>query len=134
MSIIRSKTFVELVSQRTPADARNDLDVYSRSETLAAIPEVDLSAYTPLTTTASISGGLDSRLDVVEADIVSLETITQDISGNLSIDIDNLDLAFTDKIATDCVQSEGISGSSTTVNGYLNITINGVAYKVALIA
>ena len=135
---IRSKTFVELVNQRTPIDARSDLEVYSIAQTDAAISVatagIDLSLYTLLSTTESISGGLDSRLDVAEADIVALETLTQDISGNLSIDISNLDLAFTQKISEDCMQSEGISGSSTTVNGYLNITINGVSYKIATIA
>jgi len=127
MSVVRSKTFVELVAQRTPANARNDLDVYSRSETIAAIPEVDLSAYTPLSTTASISGALSSEIN-------SLETTVHDISGALTTDIENLDLSFTQKISEECMLSEGVSGAATTISGHIIVTINGTQYKIATVA
>lgn len=133
MSVTRVPQFPESVIRRGQANARNDLDVYSKAEVDAEIAGVDLSLYTPLSTTASISGGLDTRLDVVEADIVALESLTQDISGNLTIDINNVDLALTEKIDTDCVQSAGISGAGTTLNGHLIITINGVTYKLATV-
>jgi hypothetical protein len=123
----RQKTFVELVSQRTPANARNDLDVYSRSETLAAIPEVDLSAYTLLSTTASVSGALSNEINL-------LETNVQDISGALTTDISNLDLSFTQKISEECMLSEGVSGSGTTISGHIIVTINGTQFKIATVA
>jgi hypothetical protein len=126
---IRIKQFPELVAIRTQENARSDLDVYSKAESNALAPIVDLSAYTLLSTTASISGGLDSRLDVAEADIVSLESTT----ANISADVYNFDVALSNKIQEDCMQSAGISGSGGSVTGYLNITINEVAYKVALI-
>jgi hypothetical protein len=98
----RQKTFVELVSQRTPANARNDLDVYSRSETLLAIPEVDLSGYTPLSTTLAISGGLDS-----------LEASTIAISAGLTTDIENLDISLSQAIFTHI----SVDGTSPTITG-----------------
>lgn len=125
---------MELVAQRTPAAARGDLQVYSISEVDGQISAIDLSPYATTSTVANISGGLDTRLDTAEADIVALETLTQDISGNLTIDINNLDLSLTQKISEDCVQSEGISGAGTTLNGHLIITINGVTYKLATVS
>lgn len=125
----RQRTFFELVNQRTPQAARSDLDVYSRAESNALTPVVDLSAYTLLSTTSSISGGFDIRLDAVESDIVALDSMT----ANISADVYNYDVALSNKIQEDCMQSAGISGSGGTVTGYLNITLNGVAYKVALI-
>jgi hypothetical protein len=115
------------VIRRGQAAARNDLDVYSRSETLLAIPEVDLSAYTPLSTTASISGDLNS-------DINLLETTVHDISGALTTDIENLDLSFTQKISEECMLSDGISGAGTTISGHIIVTLNGINYKIATVA
>lgn len=134
MSITRQRQFPELVATRTPAAARSDLQVYSISQVDAQIAGLDLSPYALTSTVASISGGLDTRLDVAEADIVALETLTQDISGNLSIDINNLDLSLTQKISEDCVQSAGVSGAGTTLNGHIIVTINGVTYKFATVA
>lgn len=122
---------------------RTALDVYSKAESNALTPVVDLSGYTLLTTTASISGGLDTRLDAVEANLDVVEanqanyatiTLVGSITGALATDIENLDVSLTEKIATDCMQSTGISGSGTGVYGYLNITINGVPFKLALIS
>lgn len=127
----RQKTYYELVQQRTPANARTDIDVFSKLETnslISAIPVVDLAPYTLLTTTQSISGNLLSQIN-----LKANTSVVADISGAFQIDLNNLDVSLTEKIASDCVQSAGISGSDTTVIGYLNVTINGVSYKLGLI-
>jgi hypothetical protein len=72
-AITRQKTFPELVAQRTPANARADLEVTSASETNSSIASISgaLSNYTLLTTTESISGGLNNRLTTVENNYVN---------------------------------------------------------------
>lgn len=134
MAVTRVPQFPEQVIRRGQANARNDLNVYSKQEVDAEINALDLTPYALTSTVASISGGLDTRLDVAEADIVALETLTQNISGNLSIDINNLDISLTQKITEDCVQSDAISGAGTTLNGHIIVTINGVQYKFATVA
>jgi hypothetical protein len=106
----RQKSLLELSTQslagNTNPGVRNNLEVYSISQVDAAISAVDLSAYTPLSTTESISGALNT-------DINSLETTVQDISGNLSIDIENLDISLTEAIFTHI----SVDGTSPTVTG-----------------
>ena len=78
------------------------------------------------------------QIDVsgLETDLGDLETIVQDVSANLSTDIDNLDLAFTQLIAEECLRADTpvVTGSDNTVNGYLEVNINGTTYKLATIA
>ena len=103
MSITRSKTIVELIAQRTPAATRSDLDVYSKSEVDAEIAGVDLSLYTPLSTTASISGGLDLRIDVLENDSTDMQSSLEDLSTEviaISGDVIDLDISLTEAIFT----------------------------------
>ena len=90
----------------TNAQVRQQLEVYSISQVDAAISAVDLSAYTLLSTTSSISGDLNSEINL-------LETTVQDISGNLSIDIENLDVSLTQAIFTHI----SVDGTSPTVTG-----------------
>ena len=127
MSVVRSKTFVELVAQRTPANARNDLEVYSKVEVDGQISTIDLTPYATDTEVASISGSLDTRIDALEVSV-------QDISAALNIDINNVDLSLTQKISEECMLSEGISGAATTVSGHIIVTVNGVEYKLATVA
>lgn len=78
-------------------------------------------------TSATFLSDYDDRY-VNESDLTdtlssyTLLSTTASISGDLQGQIDEL-----------CVQSTGISGSDTTVNGYLQITINGVSYKLATV-
>jgi hypothetical protein len=78
-------------------------------------------------------------------DIEELQTDIATISGAISnidfdttdieTDIENIDISFTKKIAEECLLSSNppVTGSDTTIIGYLTITINGVEYKLALV-
>lgn len=92
MSVTRVPQFPESVLRRGQTNARSDLDVYSKNEVDVAISGatagIDLSAYTPLTTTASIS-------------------------GDLAIDISNLDVSLTQAIVDYVV----VDGSTPSVTG-----------------
>lgn len=81
-------------------------------------------------------GDIEIRIDQVETDLEILETTVEDVSGNLSIDIDNLDLAFTQLIAQQVPMSEvpAVTGTATNLIGHLEVTLNGVPYKLALIS
>jgi hypothetical protein len=110
MSVTRVPSLLEQAIKSnaggTNAQVRQQLEVYSISQVDAAISAVDLSAYTPLSTTASISGALNSEINL-------LETTVQDISGNLSIDIENLDVSLTQAIFTHI----SVDGTSPSVTG-----------------
>lgn len=140
MSVTRVPQFPESVIRRGQANARNDLDVYSRGEVDAEIGSIDLSPYATNSTVASISGGLDTRIDALEGTVITLDANTdalavdvQSISAALTTDIENLDLSLTQKIAVDCLTSEAVSGSASTVTGYLKIYLNGVEYKLGIV-
>ena len=97
----RQRSFVELVAQRTAQAARQDLQVYSISEVNSQIGAIDLTPYATNASVAAISGGLDNRLDVVEANTIA-------ISANLTTDINNLDLSLSQAI----IQHIQIDGTS----------------------
>ena len=128
MAVTRIKQFPELISIRGKVNARNDLDVYSKAEVNASISAINLTPYTLLTTTASISGSLNSSIQ-------SLNTTTQTISGNLTTDIDNLDLSMTQLFATtfDTSGSSAVAGSATlpaNPAGFISVVSNGVTVKI----
>lgn len=85
-------------------------------------------------------GALEIRMDQVEIDLPLLETTVENVSANLSTDIDNLDLAFTQLISEEVWRSDNpaitgssvgdISGSDLRINGFINMNINGVTYKI----
>jgi hypothetical protein len=110
MSVTRIPSLLEQAIKsnagNTNVPVRQQLEVYSISEVDSAISAIDLSAYTPLSTTSSISGALNSEINL-------LETTVQDISGNLSIDIENLDVSLTQAIFTHI----SVDGTSPTVTG-----------------
>lgn len=114
MSVTRVPQFPESVIRRGAANARGDLDVYSTTQVDVAISAatagIDLSAYTLLSTTASISGALNSDINLVEMDVNNLETTVQDISGALTIDIENLDLSLTEAVFNH-IEPDGTSPS-----------------------
>ena len=116
----RQRSFVELVALRTAQAARSDLDVYSISEVNSQIGAIDLTPYATNASVAAISG--------------SLQANTIAISASLTTDINNLDLSLTEKISVDCIQSPGTTGASAAIIGYLNITINGINYKLAMMS
>ena len=119
MSITRSKTIVELIAQRTPTATRSDLDVYSKSEVDAEIAGVDLSLYTQLSTTASISGGLDLRIDVLEIDSTNIQSDLESISTEviaISGDVIDLDISLTEAIFTHVT----VDGTTPSVSGSMN--------------
>jgi hypothetical protein len=74
---------------------------------------------------ANISGGL-ATAGVPRSEVTA-------VSAGLYTDIQNLDLSLTEKIAVDCIQSDRITGASTTVVGYITVNISGAEYKLALI-
>lgn len=129
MSVTRQRQFPELVATRTPAAARSDLQVYSISEVNGQISAIDLSPYALTSTVASISGGLDTRLDSAEATIVTLNTTTANISG----DVIDLDLSLTTAIF-DHISPDGTSPSVTgSMNAWGKITaISGGPFYIQL--
>ena len=81
-------------------------------------------------------GDLEIRMDQVETDLPILQTTVEDVSANLSTDIENVDLAFTQLIAQQVPMSEvpAVTGTATNLIGHLEVTLNGVPYKLALIS
>lgn len=56
------------------------------------------------------------------------------ISAALFTDINNLDLSLTNKISSECLTSDGISGSASTVIAYINVSISGTIYKLGIVS
>jgi len=110
MSVTRQKSLLELSTQSnaggTNPSVRTNLEVYSKVEVDGQISAIDLSAYTLLSTTSSISGDLNSEINL-------LETTVQDISGALTTDIENLDISLTQAVFTHI----SVDGTSPTVTG-----------------
>ena len=119
----RQRQLIELATQSnaggTNPQVRTELEIYSSTEVDSLIAGLDLTPYATTALVADISGNLSTSI--------------ADISGSLSLDIDNLDVSLTDKIATDCVQSAGVSGAATTIARHLEVTINGVPYKIGVV-
>ena len=119
----RQRQFPELVITRTPEEARSDLEVYSKGEVDNAIGNIDLST--------------------IETDISDLQGDVSDLSGAidnidftpLETDIENLDIAFTKIISEEVLRADTpvVTGSDTTIEGYIEVNINGETYKLALV-
>lgn len=139
MTVTRQNQFPELVIKRTPANARSDLDVFSKAEVTSQISLIDLSGYTPLTTTSSISGGLDNRIDIIESQIPaisgsldSLETLVTDISGALTIDIDNVlsELTLLELDSIKIIEVTSAPEGAPSGANWFTVSISGSNYKL----
>ena len=122
----RQRQFPELVISRTPEEARIDLEVYSKGEVDNAIGSIDLS-------------DIETDISDLKGDVTDLSGDVINLSGgidNLETDIENLDIAFTKIIAEEVLRADSpvITGSDTTVNGFVEVNINGNTYKLALIS
>jgi hypothetical protein len=142
----RQKQFPELVTIRTPVNARADLQVYSITQTDLAIAGVNLSAYTPLTTTQSISGSFNTRIGTLESQTVAMSgvnttqtnlinSLSSEVAG-ISGDIYDLDLSLTTLIDTLFnTTSTSVSAGSYTVPtsavGFITVNVNGSPFKLA---
>lgn len=127
----------------TNPSVRTNLEVYSKLEVDGQISAIDLSPYALTSTIASISGALNSDINLVEVDIANLESDVQDISGNLATltanlsgDIYDLDLSLTSSIATlfNNTSTSAISGSyaiPAQAAGFITVSISGSPYKIA---
>lgn len=123
----RIRQLPELVTIYGTAASRSLLEVYSTSEV-----DVLLDGVTDDVT------ALDGRVDTLETDMGTAQSDITSLDGrvtsnetditNAQIDIDNLDISLTAKIATDCIQSAGSVGVTTTANGTVEVTINGVTF------
>lgn len=75
---------------------------------------------------ASISAGL-ATAGIPRAEVAN-------VSANIIQDINNLDLSLTALIDQQTIQTNRITGSGTTIVGYLTVSISGATYKLGLIA
>ena len=130
MSITRQKQLLELALISQAANTNEQVK--------AALEITD----TDLSDVEAEIGDLEIRMDQVEIDVSdletdlgNLETYAELVSSNASIDISNVDLAFTQLIAQQVPMSQvpAVTGGSTTVIGHLEITLNGVPYRLALV-
>ena len=122
----RQRQFPELVITRSPEAARIDLEVYSKGEVDNAIGSIDLS-------------DIETDISDLQGDVSDLSGDVSDLSGgidNLETDIENLDISFTKIISEQCLRADSpvVTGSDTTLEGFIEVNINGNTYKLALIS
>jgi hypothetical protein len=100
----------------TNPQVRTQLDVYSTSQVNAAISAglamVDLSAYTTLAASSTISGSLDTKItDLSGSTASSISSLNNQITS-ISGDIQTIDLSLTEAIFTH-ISPDGTSPSVT---------------------
>ena len=128
MSVTRQKQLLELalISQEanTNEQVKAALEITDTDLTPVYLEIADLQS-----DITSLSGAIDN-----------IETFSELVSSNAEIDINNLDLSFTEIIATQVPLASSppltgssvgdISGADLRINGFINLSIGGVNYKI----
>lgn len=135
MSVTRQKQLLELalISQ----EANTNEQVKAALE----ITDTDLTpVYLEIADLQEDVSDLQSDIISLSGAIDNIETFSELVSSNAEIDINNLDLSFTEIIATQVPLASSppltgssvgdISGADLRINGFINLSIGGVNYKI----